>query len=67
MTLTADTTAAATDIPCVEDLKIKAPLGLDMDRAIGLFLRKLDRTSTAWIFDMISRPVGDDGRRAEDS
>lgn len=46
-------------VPCLEDMEIKAPLGLDLGKDINLLLKKLDGTSHSWAYSIISRPQGE--------
>ena len=42
-------------IPFIEDLEIKAPLGLDVNHIIALSLKKLDASNPIWEFEMASQ------------
>lgn len=46
-------------LPCVEDLEINAPLGMNTDRAISIGLKRADGKSPAWTFVMASKSQGD--------
>lgn len=51
---------ASNYIPRVEDLEIKAPLGMDVDRAINISLKKVEGTTPAWtfVFESLARESG---------
>ena len=46
-------------LPCIEDLEIHAPLGLNMDRALSIDLKWADGKTPTWTFEMISKLQGD--------
>lgn len=46
-----------TYIPCVEDLEIKAPLGMN-DRAISILLKRADVVTSTWDFELSSQSRG---------
>ena len=45
-------------LPCVEELEIKAPLGMNTDRAISIDLKMADGKLPAWTFEMASNSQG---------
>ncbi|KAL8678279.1 MAG: hypothetical protein Q9186_005360 [Xanthomendoza sp. 1 TL-2023] len=45
-------------LPCVEDLEIKAPLSMAVDRSASLHLSRVDDKASAWTFDMSSAEQG---------
>lgn len=46
-------------LPCVEDLEINAPLGMNTDRAITIDLKRANGKTPAWTFEMASKSQGD--------
>ena len=46
-------------LPCVEDLEINAPLGMQMDRTISIDLTRADGKIPAWTFELASRSQGE--------
>lgn len=46
-------------LPCVEDLEINAPLGMNTDRAISIDLKRAEGKTPAWTFEMASKSQGD--------
>ena len=45
----------STYIPCVEDLEIKAPLGMNVDRGITISVRRVEGSMLVWSFDFTSQ------------
>lgn len=52
-----------TYIPCVEDLEIKAPLGMN-DRSISLFLTRPDGATRTWHFSLSSQSLAGGPRKS---
>jgi acyl transferase domain-containing protein/acyl carrier protein/SAM-dependent methyltransferase len=46
-------------LPCVENLEISAPLGMDVDRAINIDLTRTEGNVPAWTFKLTSKAHGD--------
>jgi acyl transferase domain-containing protein/acyl carrier protein/SAM-dependent methyltransferase len=46
-------------LPSVEDLEINAPLGMSVDRAISIDLKRADGKIPAWTFELASKSQGD--------
>ena len=46
-------------LPCVEDLEIHAPLGINTDRAISVNLKWAEGKAPAWTFEMASKSQAD--------
>ena len=42
-------------LPCIQDLEISAPLGMNADRGITIKLKEADRKPAAWTFELSSR------------
>lgn len=54
MTVSADGNSSAL-VPRVEQLEIKSPLGIDLDRVISLILEKADQVPSTWTFNLTSQ------------
>lgn len=46
-------------LPCVQDLEISAPLGMNADRAISIVLKRKDETPATWRFELKSKSHSD--------
>ena len=57
--------ASLTNVPCVEPLSMKAPIGLDANREIFVVLSRIKEGQTSWSFNMFSRSKS--GRNVSDS
>ena len=52
-------------LPCVEDLEIRAPLGMGIDRDIKILLQKKEVSAHIWMFEMTSQLRGGDSKAAD--
>ena len=63
-TTIASTTGSAAYVPCVEDIEIKAPLGLNLDRSIGLSLSGVEGLTLTWTFELTSQSPDSESKKA---
>lgn len=53
-----------TYLPCVEDLEIQAPLGMNICRAISMTLKRIEGEQLAWTFELSSTKPGENSKKA---
>ncbi len=54
-------------LPCVEELEIKAPLGMNVDRAVTIKMTRIDKELPAWTFELTSQLHGNGGKGSPSS
>ena len=63
-TTIASTIGSTAYIPCIENLEIKAPLGLILDRTIGLSLIGVEGVNLTWTFELVSQSLDSEPKKA---